>query len=292
MKYKVIHTTKYEYGREVDLCHNQLRLLPRNTFEQNILQNKITVIPTPNIYTKRVDFFGNNVHYFSIEQPHEELLVTSQSEVEKTNMFSNSIPFQNSISWESVKDAIASTNPAYFDARMYAFSSHFANVSIQSNEYAKPSFERGRPILDAVSHLTNRIYNEFKYVPGYTTISTPVQTVIMEKKGVCQDFAHVAISCIRSMGLAARYVSGYLETIPQPGKTKLKGADASHAWFSVYVPQSGWHDFDPTNNLIPGQRHITIGWGRDFADVTPLKGVVLSSSWHSLKVEVDVERIG
>ena len=137
----------------------------------------------------------------------------------------------------------------------------------------------------------HRIFSDFKFQSGFTTIATPLSVVMKERKGVCQDFAHVAIACIRSLGLPARYVSGYIETLPPPGMQKLAGVDASHAWFSVYIPGSGWVDFDPTNNIIPAERHITIGWGRDYADITPLRGVIMSSGSHELKVSVDVRRV-
>jgi len=156
--------------------------------------------------------------------------------------------------------------------------------------YAAQSFPTGKSLYECSRNLMNRIFADFKFESGFTTISTPLSLVMKERKGVCQDFAHLAIACIRSMGLPAKYVSGYIETIPPPGVKKLVGVDASHAWFSVYIPDSGWIDFDPTNNLIPADRHITIGWGRDYSDITPLKGVIMSSGRHELKVSVDVRR--
>ena len=155
-------------------------------------------------------------------------------------------------------------------------------------DYARPSFPAGRATIDAVYDLMQRIFREFKYDPEFSTIATPLKDVLEHRSGVCQDFAHLAIGCMRSMGLAARYVSGYIETEPPPGKERLVGADASHAWFSAYLPEHGWLDFDPTNNQLPGDRYITVAWGRDFTDVTPLKGVAFGSGEHELKVSVDV----
>ena len=158
------------------------------------------------------------------------------------------------------------------------------------HDYAEKSFAKGRPLLEAVEDLTTRLYTDFTYDPGFTTIATPLADVVKHRRGVCQDFAHLGIACLRALGLAARYVSGYIETDPPPDQEPLEGADASHAWFSVYLPQFGWIDFDPTNNQIPADRHITVAWGRDYADVTPLKGVVFGSGTHELSVSVDCKR--
>lgn len=158
-------------------------------------------------------------------------------------------------------------------------------------EYASHSFLHGRPLFEAASDLMKRIHTDFAYTPDFTTVSTPLSVVMKERKGVCQDFAHLGIACIQSMGLPARYISGYLETLAPPGKEKLTGADASHAWFAVYIPDMGWVDFDPTNNQIPSNQHITIGWGRNYFDIIPLRGIILSNNSHELKVSVDVKRI-
>ena len=159
------------------------------------------------------------------------------------------------------------------------------------NEYAYDSFAPGRPFLDAVQDLTHRIYQDFTYDPHFTTVITPLSEVFEHRRGVCQDFAHFALACLRGMGLAARYVSGYLETLPPPGQPKLQGADASHAWLSVYLPEQGWFDFDPTNDQPRTEQYITIGWGRDYGDITPVKGILYGGGDHKLEVSVDVERI-
>ena len=194
--------------------------------------------------------------------------------------------------WETVHHILKNTtDPTLLSVRQFILDSPKVGTVPELTKYAALSFTKNRPLIEAVSDLTQRIHNDFEYVPGFTTISTPLSDVFKHRKGVCQDFAHLAIGCLRAMGLAVRYVSGYLETFPSTGKEHLIGADASHAWFSVYLPNHGWIDFDPTNNLMPDDRHITVAWGRDFADVTPLKGVVMGGGQHMLTVSVTVEPI-
>ena len=169
--------------------------------------------------------------------------------------------------------------------------SPFVAVRPAFREYAEPSFLPGRPLLEAVADLNERIYREFKYDPHFTTVATPLDEVLSERRGVCQDFAHLAIACLRSLGLAARYVSGYILTVPPPGRPRLVGADASHAWLSVFVPGLGWADFDPTNDLLPDLQHVTLAWGRDFSDISPLRGVILGGGEQKIDVRVTVEPI-
>jgi transglutaminase-like putative cysteine protease len=191
--------------------------------------------------------------------------------------------------WETVAQQLAApARPAVLDACQFLFPSPLVTVGPAAAAYARPSFAPGRPVLDCALDLIRRIHTEYSYDKSATTIDTPVEQVLADRKGVCQDFAHLAISCLRALGLAARYVSGYLETLPPPGKPKLEGADASHAWVSLFIPDSGWVDLDPTNNLIPGESHITLAWGRDYGDVTPVKGVVMGGGAHTLSVTVDV----
>ena len=184
------------------------------------------------------------------------------------------------------------SDPQVLEARQFRLESNFIEFGSGIMEYAAPSFAAGRPLLEAVHDLMQRIHRDFTYDPHFSNIATPLHQVLEHRRGVCQDFAHLAIACLRAQGLAARYVSGYLETLPPPGETKQIGADASHAWFGVYVPYQGWVDFDPTNDQIPADRHITLAWGRDYADVAPLKGVVFGGGQgHHLEVAVDVERL-
>ena len=199
----------------------------------------------------------------------------------------------SAVSWEQAVEHIKSADDAtVIDTAPYMLESGFIEYSADARQYAEASFPPGRPLVQAVEDLMHRIYADFDYVPGFSSIATPLSEVLEHRKGVCQDFAHLAIACLRMQGLAARYVSGYIETVPPEGKERLVGADASHAWFSVFVPQLGWVDFDPTNAQIPAEQHITVAWGRDYADVAPLKGVIFGGGEdNELEVSVDVERI-
>ena len=292
MKYRVTHTTKYTYSEKVTLCHNIAHLLPRITPNQNCQLSELLIDPLPANVNEWPDLFGNRRASFSIQKPHKELSVTAVSEVE---VFSSAPEPEkaSTISWEQAIEHLNTTSkPDINDARLYVLESDFTDFMMDVVDYSKPSFLKDRPLLVAVEDLMHRIYKDFKYDPGFSTIATPLDEVLKHRKGVCQDFAHLAITCLRMQGLAARYVSGYLETIPPKGKEKLVGADASHAWFSVYVPHQGWVDFDPTNAKIPEEQHITVAWGRDYADVAPLKGVIFGGGKKNrLDVSVDVERI-
>ena len=288
MNYRITHQSHYEYAETVSLSHNQARLSPRSFFNQTCLNSHIAIDPQPASFRERKDFFGNRAAYFSIEQPHNILSVTAESDVHIVSQ----TQLTSDMPWETVCHILkTTTDPDLLSVRQFVLDSPKATTTPELTKYATPSFSKDRPLIEAVSDLTQRIYNDFEYVPGFTTISTPLSDVFKHRKGVCQDFAHLAIGCLRAMGLAARYISGYLETQPSPGTDYLIGKDASHAWFSVYLPNHGWIDFDPTNNLIPGDRHVTLAWGRDFADVTPLKGVVLGGGQHALTVSVTVEPI-
>jgi transglutaminase-like putative cysteine protease len=300
MKYRVIHTTEFIYAARVGLCYNEARLLPRELPNQKVLSAALQIEPLPNDHYERVDYFGNRTDYFSIHQPHDRLAVTATSEVEvvapilvdgaerlagERGLFDD----VESLSWEAVRERLRSDRSAeVIEASQFVLDSPSVGVDELLAEYARPSFSPGRAFAEAVHDLMQRIYREFKYDPEFSTIATPLKEVLAHRSGVCQDFAHLAIGCLRSQGLAARYVSGYIETKPPPGKERLVGADASHAWFSVYQPGTGWLDFDPTNNQVPLEQHITLAWGRDFADVTPLKGVAYGGGEHDLKVAVDV----
>ena len=292
MKYRVTHSTKYNYSENVTLCHNVAHLLPRTTPQQECRISELTISPLPVSVNEWSDIFGNRQASFSIQKPHKELVVTATSEVEVSSsgsLLDDAFP----AAWEKVVDYLENaTDSESINARMYVLESEFIEFSNEIRDYTSISFTPGRPILQAVEDLMHRIYKEFDYVPGFSTIATPLDEVLKHRKGVCQDFAHLAIACLRMQGLAARYVSGYLETIPPEGKERLVGADASHAWFSVFVPHQGWIDFDPTNARIPADQHITAAWGRDYADVAPLKGVIFGGGKkHQLEVAVDVERI-
>ncbi len=276
MKYNITHKTTYTYLKPVSVCHNVLRLIPRNTERQFCRDVAVKIHPEPDTLHEYEDFFGNKVVYFSIEKEHAQLTVNVHSVIEKTATRSREINMYDNDAGE---------------IRQFIFETPMTAWNEEIKGYALTSFQPGRPVLEATGDLTARIYRDFGFTPGFTTISTPLAVVMRERKGVCQDFAHLAIACIRSVGLPARYVSGYIETISPAGVEKLIGVDASHAWFSAYIPNVGWMDFDPTNNMLPGDQHITIGWGRDYADIAPMKGIILSSGSHGLAVSVDVKRI-
>jgi transglutaminase-like putative cysteine protease len=290
MLYSVEHTTKYQYHEQVSLCHNIAALTPRNTDKQTCKSFNIIISPLPEILEEHTDFFGNKLYYFVVEQEHEELTVTVKSQIEKIAGIDTKAPYHYQ-SWEDVKDMLLASTGELMDEKQFTNPTEITAATDEIKKYAALSFTPGKPLYEAVYHLINRIYTDFRFTPGFTTISTPLSVVMKEKKGVCQDFAHLAISCIHSMGLPARYVSGYLETLAPAGKEKLTGVDASHAWIAVFIPGMGWVDFDPTNNQLATEQYITIGWGRDYFDIIPLKGVIMSSSSHELSVSVDVKRM-
>lgn len=292
MRYRITHKTTYEYTDMAGQSYNEARLLPRMCQHQNLISSRLEISPREADYRVREDFFGNQVAYFTIPEPHTEFTVTAISEVQIFNP-AGQLDFAQGASWEMVREALGQERkPEMRDARQYTLDSPFIGSSPELAAYAQPSFTPGKALVEAVHDLMLRIHTDFTFDPEFSTVATPLETVLEHRRGVCQDFAHLAIGCIRSQGLAARYVSGYIETLPPPGKEKLVGADASHAWFSIYLPDVGWMDFDPTNNQLPGDRHITIAWGRDYGDVTPLKGVIFGGQNHELKVSVEVERLG
>jgi transglutaminase-like putative cysteine protease len=290
MMYAVTHSTTYKYNETVPLCHNIAILTPRDTPTQKCLSFKLDTSPVPKISESYTDFFGNRVHCFVIEEEHETLTVTAHSLIEKLPVPDYKNQYSTE-SWASVRETLQASTGALWYEKQFCIADAITFPDEAITQFAQPSFLPGRPLFEAVMDLMHRIFTNFKYTSGFTTTSTPLSVVLQEKKGVCQDFAHLAIACLHSMKLSARYVSGYLETLPPPGKEKLTGVDASHAWFSVFIPGMGWVDFDPTNNKIPDEQYITIGWGRHYFDVVPLRGVIMSSRHHALEVAVDVKRI-
>jgi transglutaminase-like putative cysteine protease len=290
MKYTIHHTTAYTYLEPVSLCHNIARLVPRNTEEQICRNTTIHIVPQPDRINEYEDFFGNKVIYFSIEKEHWELTVNVTSEVERINSGLAKTQKYPDEGLRDVKQEQLNTESDWVDIKQYTFVTPMTAWNDEILQYAMQSFTEGKSVFEAAKDLMQRIYKEFEYKPGHTTIATPLSLVMQERKGVCQDFTHLAIACLRSVGLPGRYVSGYIETISPDGIEKLIGTDASHAWFSVFVPEMGWMDFDPTNNCIVSDQHITIGWGRDYADIAPMEGIILSSGFHELTVSVDVKR--
>ena len=290
MNYKIIHKTEYSYTHPVNLCYNEARLTPRNFAYQHCSDSQFAVEPEPKACRERQDFFGNTVYYFTIQQPHNQLTVTVTSRVDVKGR-DQQRDFAEHLAWEEAHQQLHThSDPETLEIRQYILNSPMIPAMPELHVYAEQSFTKDRPLLEAVEDLSTRLYTDFTYDPDFTTIATPLADVLKHRRGVCQDFAHLGIGCLRALGFAARYVSGYIETEPPPNIEPLSGADASHAWFSVYLPQLGWVDFDPTNNQIPTERHITVAWGRDYIDVTPLKGVVFGSGTHALSVSVDCKR--
>jgi transglutaminase-like putative cysteine protease len=314
VKYRITHTTLYRYSQSVGLCQNEARLQPRNFWRQQCHQSHFEIQPTPSDFRAWIDYFGNHVTYFAIQQPHTQLIVTAISEV---NIFArqNNLDLLNRMPWEQARSLLQdpllqgqgqvqnqqsqTQNQQQYqdqslellDAKQYLLDSPMVTVIPELADYAQSSFQPNRPLVDVVHDLMQRIYKDFTYDPSFTTIATPLSDVLKFRRGVCQDFAHLAIGCLRAYNIAARYISGYVETLPKAGQQRLVGADASHAWFSVYIPNTGWLDFDPTNNTVPLDQHITLAWGRDYADVTPLKGIAFGGGQHTLSVSVDVLRL-
>lgn len=286
MNYKIKHVTHYKYIGEASICHSKVWLTPKNLFYQQCDNFRLEIEPKPKELHEHTDSFGNKTIYFELHSTHRQLKVTALSTVRRqlppapdTSLFGQEMCFEN----------IGNYIQEDLEIRQYLVPSPYIVFLPELREYGLSSFEPGKPLLQSIKELNSRIFKDFKFVSGFTNINTPIKTVFKERKGVCQDFSHLMISCLRSIGIPTRYVSGYLETLPPPGKKKLKGADASHAWVSSYIPEIGWVDFDPTNNMSPGDRHVTVAWGRDYADVPPVKGIIFSGGGHDLKVSVDME---
>lgn len=291
MLYRVTHTTSYVYDALVSFSQNLLHLTARNGPHQVCRKTNLFISPQPAGLSNSVDYFGNTTTNFTLQEPHNALQVTA------TNFTEVYIPAYiepaHTPAWETVRDQLRDyASPDCFYAFQFLFDSMYIHRSEELLNYALPSFTPCRPILEALLDFNHRINSDFQYDKSATTMATTLSEVFSLRSGVCQDFAHLQIACLRSLGLAARYVSGYLRTTPPAGRPRLKGADASHAWVSVFCPGNGWIDVDPTNRLIPGNEHIALAWGRDYDDVSPIKGIIVGSGKeHSVQVQVDVEEI-
>jgi transglutaminase-like putative cysteine protease len=290
MIYRIRHLTRYDYSGPATLSHNEARMLPRDLSWQQCLSYEFAINPAPVRLRERIDFFGNRVAYFSTESVHRSLEVVVTSEVQTSSR--PALDIFSTICWEDAVSDVASAlrtgNRDCIDARLFILESPFIRHQLALAQYAEHCFSSGRDLREALMCLNERIYHEFTYDPDVTTTATPVLEVLATKRGVCQDFAHLMIACIRALGLPARYVSGYMETLPPPGQEKLLGADATHAWVAAFIPGWGWLELDPTNGSLADERYIVLGWGRDYADVTPLKGVMTGGGEHELTVAVDV----
>ena len=290
MKYRIVHSTAYHYSDPVPVCHNQLRLSPRDTAYTTCTSHRMLIRPTPGNVSRRKDWFGNIVQSFSLDESHRKLLLTATSRV---TVSPQTVPdAAQTPKWEDITSGVRTQSiDGWFDVTEFLFDSSLAFRDSLFREYAAACFEPDQTVLAGSIALMTKIFREFKYDPRATTVITRPDEALSQKHGVCQDFAHVAISCLRSLGLPARYVSGYLRTLPPPGKERLIGADASHAWFSVWCGEAGWIDLDPPNDKVCGTGHIPIAWGRDYSDVAPIRGVFTGGGSHTLNVSVDVEPI-
>jgi transglutaminase-like putative cysteine protease len=290
MIYRIVHRTSYKYKYPVSVGNHVACLKPRSLPRHKLAQSELHISPEPVTVSERVDYFGNHLWFFTIEEPHDALVVEARSEV-IMEQSGTGWPDQ-STPWEEVARANPETyNAAELDAHQFKFESPRIRLRPEFAAYALQSFTEGRQLHEGLLDLTARIHRDFRFDSKVTNVRTPVEEVFQKRRGVCQDFAHVQIACLRSIRLSARYMSGYLRTYPPPGQPRLVGADASHAWVSVYCPGSGWLDVDPTNNVIPSTGHVTLAWGRDFGDVSPLHGLILGGGVHTLKVAVDLEEV-
>jgi transglutaminase-like putative cysteine protease len=290
--YRVVHRTTYRYGASMTDGYTVACLVPRPTERQVVRDAEVRLVPTASEWDSYLDAFGNLVHQFGLHEMHDEVSVeaTSVVEVEERPMPDDDTP------WEQVVETLEGLDgERAIEVGFLRSSSDFVDLTglaPQLGAIAATSFTPGRPIVDAARALCAYIDAEFEFDPHFSNVSTPLADVLTARRGVCQDFAHLAVGCLRSIGLAARYVSGYIETLPPPGEERLVGADASHAWCSVWTPRAGWVDFDPTNGHLPINDHVTVAWGRDFADVIPVRGVVIGpATAQDLEVAVDVTRL-
>ncbi len=285
--YHLTHTTTYQYGSPVVLSHHLLRVSPRRLGRQIRIEHSIETEPVAATTSQCSDYFGNDATFATVEGSHRSLRVTSRSRVAVGPSFIPE-PYETP-EWEkAVAMHRGDGSSGALEAIEFTLASPMAPLDRAFADYAAASFTPRRSLLAAALDLTARIHADLQFDPSATTTSTPVREVMAKRRGVCQDFAHVQIACLRSLGLPTRYVSGYLETIPPPGQPRLLGADASHAWVSLFCPGIGWIDLDPTNNCLPSIRHITVAWGRDYSDVSPIRGVLLGGGKHTLSVAVDV----
>lgn len=288
--YRITHVTTYHYEAEVSVSHHLLHLQPRTLPRQRVRGFDVVVQPVPSTRAPRIDAFGNHSEVVTIEGAHRHMEIVMGCLVEV-----DPAPAAEGVetpSWEEVARACSAEGWSdAVEAGEFRFDSPQVRRGPACVAFARHSFPAGRRWLDGVRDLCRRIHGEFEFDPRATTVSTPVEQVLSGRRGVCQDFAHVMLGCLRSLGLPARYVSGYIETVPPPGQARLVGADATHAWVSAYCPGLGWIDLDPTNGLLPSDRHVTVAWGRDFSDVSPVRGVLVGSGNHVLRVSVDVEPV-
>lgn len=288
MQYQISHTTRYLYTSPVSVCHNILTISPRNCPRVECISHRLRIKPHPPELHRRLDSFGNHLAVFAIDENHDELSIASHSRVLVVDTYQPDP--QQAPDWQELSHGVRDRDdPNWLEASHFLFDSPRIERSALYSDYCRPSFLANTDILSAVLHLTSRIFREFKYDTLATHSATPTEQAFKIRRGVCQDFAHIMIACLRSFGLPARYISGYLRTVPPPGQVRLVGADQSHAWIGVYCGDKlGWVEVDPTNNCICGKDHIPIAWGRDYSDVVPVRGAFLGGGDSRISVAVDV----
>ncbi|WP_053116782.1 transglutaminase family protein [Pseudomonas sp. P1.31] len=288
--YQILHDTCYHYDSPVSLAQQLAHLWPRECTWQRCTEQKLLISPEPTARRDELDVFGNPLTRLAFERPHDELQVNARLTVEV--LARPVLDFKQSPAWEQTRDALTYSSlplsAEILEACRYRFQSPYVHLKRSFVEFSQSCFAPGQPLMLGVQALMQKIFSEFTFDAEATQVATPLVEVLERRRGVCQDFAHLMLACVRSRGLAARYVSGYLLTQPPPGQPRLIGADASHAWVSVFCPVLGWVDFDPTNNVQPALEHITLAWGRDFSDVSPLRGVILGGGNHDPEVRVTV----
>jgi transglutaminase-like putative cysteine protease len=288
--YQILHDTCYHYDSPVSLAQQLAHLWPRECAWQRCTEQKLLISPEPTARRDELDVFGNPLTRLAFERPHDELQVNARLTVEV--LARPVLDFKQSPAWEQTRDALTYSSlplsAEILEACRYRFQSPYVHLKRSFVEFSQSCFAPGQPLMLGVQALMQKIFSEFTFDAEATQVATPLVEVLERRRGVCQDFAHLMLACVRSRGLAARYVSGYLLTQPPPGQPRLIGADASHAWVSVFCPVLGWVDFDPTNNVQPALEHITLAWGRDFSDVSPLRGVILGGGNHDPEVRVTV----
>ena len=290
MNYHITHRTVYEYTAPVSVSHHVARLEPLATAAQSRESFSLQIFPEPALRKTRTDYFGNQLCFFAIQEIHSKLEIITSSRV--TVRADKPAQNESTAPWESVAAMFRDpVSPEVVEPYQFFFDSPQIRASAELADYARESFSENTPLLPGARDLNRRIFKDFKFDTRASTVATPLEEVWEKRRGVCQDFAHLGIACLRSLGLPARYVSGYLRTRPPEGKPRLVGADASHAWFSIFSPGTGWVDFDPTNNVQPAEEHITVAYGRDFGDVSPVAGILTGGGKHVVKVAVDVEQI-
>jgi transglutaminase-like putative cysteine protease len=290
MTYHITHRTLYEYDAPVAVSHHVARLEPRATAAQARESYALTIFPEPGLRQSRQDYFGNPLCFFSIQEVHRRLEIITHSRVAVRPGPPPALEL--SPDWEQAARMFRDpVSPEVVEPYQFVFNSPQVRTSFELADYAEESFPAGTPVLAGARDLTRRIFRDFKFDPSATTVATPLEEVWEKRRGVCQDFAHLGIACLRSLGLPARYVSGYLRTHPPEGQPRRVGADASHAWFAIYCHRLGWVDFDPTNDVQPAEEHITVAYGRDFGDVSPVAGILTGGGEHEVKVSVDVTEV-